>query len=352
MMRTVAVVGSGILGLLVARACRASGCLVSVFEALPPEHSEGRASFAAGGMLAPFSELENASWDVARWGLQALALWPPLLASLKAQVFFRQKGSLLLSHARDWSYFQQLTARIKSQAPPSAYRTVSVGSIESELAPAFAEGLYLPDEAHLDNRQLMRALRLQLEEEGVKFHEGYKVTELAPSRLTLAQGETLSFDLICDCRGLGAASELTELRGVRGEALILHAPEVRIERPVRLMHPRYAVYIVPRAEDMYYVGATSVENSSDAPVTVRSALELLSAAYSVHKGFGEATIRELLHGVRPAFVHNEPRIEARPGLVRLNGLYRHGFLLAPFVAEQLKLYIGEGLVESQLFTFA
>ena len=82
------------------------------------------------------------------------------------------------------------------------------------------------------------------------------------------------------------------------------------------------------------VGATSIESASRGPVTARSAIELLSAAYALHPAFGEAEIVEMRADARPAFPDNLPRLVARGRRTYLNGLYRHGFLLAPAFAER------------------
>ena len=136
-----------------------------------------------------------------------------------------------------------------------------------------------------------------------------------------------------DCRGTGAVGEVNNLRAVRGELFQLLAPEVNITRPVRLMHPRYNLYIAPKPNHHYVVGATEIESDDNSEMSVRSALELLSAAYSVHSGFSEAKILEQVSACRPAFIDNKPRILCQSGLIQINGLYRHGFLLAPVVVE-------------------
>jgi glycine oxidase len=69
-------------------------------------------------------------------------------------------------------------------------------------------------------------------------------------------------------------------------------------------------------------------------MSVRSALELLSAAYSVHKGFAEARIISMSTGVRPTSLDHQPIVDVQGGLTRINGLYRHGYLLTPAVIEQ------------------
>jgi glycine oxidase len=63
-------------------------------------------------------------------------------------------------------------------------------------------------------------------------------------------------------------------------------------------------------------------------------MELLSAVYTVHSGFAEARILEMSTQCRPTLKDNLPEIRiAKPGLMLINGLYRHGFLIAPAVMD-------------------
>ena len=148
-----------------------------------------------------------------------------------------------------------------------------------------------------------------------------------------------------DCRGLGAKEACPNLRGVRGELIYVHAPEVQIERTIRVIHPRYPVYIIPRENNIYVIGASEIESEDLSPISVRTTLDLLSAAYAVHSGFAEARILESSVNARPAFPTNEPRVIIEPGLIRVNGLYRHGFLLAPVLADAIieRIENGQGL---------
>src|SRR6202012_2364659 len=98
----------------------------------------------------------------------------------------------------------------------------------------------------------------------------------------------------------------SNLRGVKGEMIIVESDEVELSRPVRLIHPRWPLYIIPRANHQFMIGATSIE-AEDTGVSVRSALELLSAAYAVHPAFGEARIVEIGSGVRAGFPAHPPR---------------------------------------------
>ncbi|MDO8279485.1 MAG: FAD-dependent oxidoreductase [Burkholderiaceae bacterium] len=104
---------------------------------------------------------------------------------------------------------------------------------------------------------------------------------------------------IFDCRGIAARDPLPGLRAVRGEMLLLHCPSVALTRPIRLLHPRFPVYVVPRGDELYMIGATMIETDASGPITVRSASELMSAAFALHPGFAEAAIVEMGSGLRP-----------------------------------------------------
>ena len=157
---------------------------------------------------------------------------------------------------------------------------------------------------------------------GARFEFGYGAVQIEGAA-----------DFEVDCTGMRATTH-PELRGVRGEMLLLRTPEVSLSRPVRLLHPRIPVYVVPRADHHFMVGATMIESDAAGPITARSMMELLNAAYALHPAFGEAEIIEIGTGVRPAFADNLPRVERDGNHIRINGLYRHGFLLAPAMARQ------------------
>jgi glycine oxidase len=108
------------------------------------------------------------------------------------------------------------------------------------------------------------------------------------------------------------------------------------------LHPRHPVYVVPREESRYMVGATQIENEERARVTARSIVELTNAAYAIHPAFAEAEIAETGSDLRPAFHDNLPRILVRGRHIHVNGLFRHGFLLAPALARQTADYIFYG----------
>jgi len=153
--------------------------------------------------------------------------------------------------------------------------------------------------------------------------------------------------IVIDCRGLAARDSQPELRGVKGEMIIVETSEVELSRPVRLIHPRWPLYVIPRGDGKFMLGATSIE-AEDTGVSVRSALELLGAAYAVHPAFAEARIVEFGSGLRPAFPDNLPRITVGKNKIAVNGLYRHGFLLAPALAELTLGFVQRGAIDNEV----
>jgi len=341
---TIGIAGAGVLGRLLAMQLARKGFEVTLFDRDSSQERE-TCSWVGAGMLAPIAELDVAEPVVARWGLKALEMWPSLVESLDKPVFFQREGSLVVAHRQDLPELERLkrclSAKWSGPTPFVAKTGANLASLEPDLASRFAHGLFFPEEGQLEPRQLMPALLQAGETAGVTCRFRCHVKKLGQGFIETA-GERHPFDWVIDTRGLGARGDVASLRGVRGELLRLHAPEVHLNRPVRLMHPRYPLYIVPRPDRAYLIGATSIESDATDPVTVRSALELLSAAYSVHPGFAEANIVAMQSQVRPALPDNLPRIFSEPGLIRINGLYRHGFLLAPFLAAAAVAFLETG----------
>ncbi|MFD2054757.1 glycine oxidase ThiO [Mesorhizobium calcicola] len=306
----VLVQGAGVAGLTAAFELATRGAAVTVAEI--GHCLGGNASWFAGGMLAPWCERESAEQPVLDLGRDAADWW-----DVATPDEVTRAGTLVVASPRDAGELERFASRT------SGHRRVDedeIAQLEPDLAGRFRRGLLFPDEAHLDPRQAMTVLHERLAAMGVEFLFGTDARQVS------------GFDRRIDCTGMAAADH--RLRGVRGEMLILHTPDISLSRPVRLLHPRFPLYVVPRADHHFMIGATMIESQSGEPVTVRSMMELMGAACTLHPAFGEAGIVETGVGIRPAFSDNLPRVEARGSTVAINGLYRHGFLLAPAMARQ------------------
>lgn len=336
-----AIAGAGIMGRLLAWRLLRAGWRVSLFDRDPPEGG-GAAAYTAAGMLAPWAEVESAEEPVHRLGLRALALWPELLAELGTDGDFHHRGSLVVAHPGDRADYRRFAALLAARLPVGDHCRgldgTALAALEPALAERFGEALHLPGEAWLDPLVVMAALARALCESGVSWQRA-EVSRVGAGFVE-ADGIRHGCDWAFDCRGLGARGVVSGLRGVRGEVIRLHAPEVELRHVVRLMHPRYRLYVVPRRGRDFVIGATQIESDDLGPITVRSALELLSALYSLHPGFAEARVIATAANCRPAFADNLPRLLVAPGLLRINGLFRHGFLLAPALAEAALARLG------------
>ena len=82
------------------------------------------------------------------------------------------------------------------------------------------------------------------------------------------------------------------------------------------------------------IGASELETEDRSPASLRSTVELLAAAHSAMPALAEARILRLDVNLRPALPDNNPHTEWRGRCLRINGLFRHGWLLAPALAEQ------------------
>ncbi|KTF17179.1 FAD-dependent oxidoreductase [Pseudoalteromonas carrageenovora] len=333
MFYNIAVVGFGLAGRLAALELSKSHH-VTVFEA-SDEHTQNSAGKVAAAMLAPLAESVLCEADLAIMGLNSLKRWPEIISELEGDVFFQQQGTLVVAHQQDKGDLQSFTQRIKPIAGhcAQALNAQQIAKLEPELANRFNQGVFLPCEGQIDNQAFYKASFSMLNKRKVKF--------VFNQRVSIKNGEinNRAFDYIIDCRGLGAKAD-KPLRGVRGEVARLQAPEVNLTRPVRLMHPRYPIYIAPKPNNEYVIGATEIESGDGGPATVRSTLELLSAAYTVHSGFAEARLLNIQTGLRPAFSDNRPVVLKKGNVISINGLYRHGYMLAPALVADAVSKIG------------
>jgi glycine oxidase len=325
----VSVIGAGIAGGWQALLFAKAGHKVTLFERSDAGMTEATSHWA-GGMLAPYCEREASEPVISRLGIRSLDLWRNEFPDTTFN------GSLVVSHPRDRSDYERF-ARLTS-----GYRRLgaeAVTELEPSLDGRFRDALFFPEEGHVEPRAVLPELHARIANAGGAIHFGSE------------QGPDETDGIVIDCRGLFARDTQPNLRGVKGEMVIVETDEIALSRPVRLIHPRWPLYIIPRANHQFMIGATSIEREDDG-VSVRSALELLSAAYAVHPAFGEARIVEIGSGLRPAFPDNLPRIAIHDRKIAVNGLYRHGFLLAPALAELVLGYVERGVIDNEVMQCA
>jgi glycine oxidase len=321
----VSIIGAGIAGAWQALLFAQAGHAVTLYE-----RSDAGMTLAtshwAGGMLAPWCEAEASEPVIGRLGTRSLDLWREHFPDTPFN------GSLVVAHARDRADFERFAKLTSGHVRLDAQ---GVTDLEPSLEGRFRDALFYAGEGHVEPRKVLPELHARIEAAGgtIKFDSDADADDLD--------------GIVIDCRGLSARDTQPELRGVKGEMIIVETSEVELSRPVRLIHPRWPLYVIPRGDNKFMLGATSIE-AEDTGVSVRSALELLGAAYAVHPAFAEARIVEFGSGLRPAFPDNLPRINVHNETIAVNGLYRHGFLLAPALAELTLGFVQRGAIDNEV----
>ena len=388
----IGIAGAGLLGRLLAWQLSRAGHRVSVFDPsiseqpvprsqAPDPYVPTAAAFTAAGMLSPLSELDNAEPAVAALGWRSLALWQRIAAALPNSPRVMVCGSLLVAHRADLGAAQRVLARMQAAtatpewrvaSPPEGAQPLDAAALRA-LEPSIqgpAHAWLLPGEGFIDTVATMTALHSGAA--GADWHWGQRVLAVEAGEgggtLRLADGRVLAFDVVIDVRGVGAGllprpsgeragvrgaghdggaagphpnplpagegENSLRVRGVRGEVIWLDCPGHGLTRPVRLLHPRHRVYIVPRSARDVLVGASEIESEDRSPVSLRSAVELLAAAHSVVPALAEARILKMDVNLRPALPDNNPLVDWQGRKLTSNGLFRHGWLLAPALVEQ------------------
>ena len=353
----IAIVGAGLVGRVLAINLLQDGHTLTLFD---KESKEGvtAAGFTAAGMLAPFAELETAESEIFEYGKRSIELWEPILKEVGVYDGFKNSGTIITAHPQDMPELEHfigtLQHKVEEAKEIKLLNNQELTQLEPELS-LHTQAFYLKDEGVVDAQRFIAFSTNYFDmQQNVSWREFTEVKSLEAKKVHLADS-TEEFDWVFDARGLGAKEYFKDLRGVRGEVGWVESKEIDITRPTRLLHPRYKIYIVPRGNGCegidleyckdckiaqtpnskrYIIGASEIESEDFSPISVRSTLELMSALFTVHPEFGEARIVNTETNCRPAFRDNLPRIENEEGLTRINGLYRHGYLLAPAIVEK------------------
>ncbi|AQT46914.1 MULTISPECIES: FAD-dependent oxidoreductase [Bartonella] len=309
--KKILVKGCGVAGLTSAYMLAKAGAEITI--SAPADSPRGAASWYAGGMLAPYCERESAEARVETLGLQTMKWWSETLPDLVTH-----KGTLVVAPPRDSAELERFSRRTGGHRKIGADE---IAKLEPDLAGRFSRGLFYETEAHIDPRKALLALKQKLKDMGATFVD--------------IDADEAGFDFIVDATGFARIDQDHDMRGVRGEMLLVHNGDISFSRPIRLVHPRIPLYIVPRDNGIFMIGATMIESDDNRPITAHSMMDFLNAAYTIHPSFGEAEIVEIGVGVRPAYKDNFPRVKQEDNHIYVNGMHRHGYLISPEMARQV-----------------
>lgn len=334
------VIGGGVAGLACARALARGGAAVRVYEPFP-----GRgASWAAAGMLSPWAEADAPEEAMAARE-RAHALYPAWIAEIEEEsglrVDFTRCGSLAVSVAGAPTAAERLRP-ILGRAPGAAILDREMARLEAPILGIGTpdDAVLLPEEGMVDPRGLMDALARSCKLAGVVIREEPVFSILtAEERAVGVRAASGDQSAGCVVAAAGAWSNpflaKEDVRPIRGQILAL-APgrdAIRVRRVIQSGR----CYIVPRRDGSVVLGSTSEDAGFDPSVTVAGVRGLIEAMLAVAPGLADWTVTRAWAGLRP-LREEGPCVGADPerkGLYHAAGLYRHGILLAPWVAERI-----------------
>lgn len=343
-MLKIAIVGAGIMGRLLAFCLVHEGHQISIFDQDKDEEINS-CSMAAAGLLTPVTELDKSEKIIYEMGEAALFQhWPAIVARLQNNIYFQQQGSIAVAHPKDSAEIERFISFISNKLNNhQVYEKLNPKAL-SELEPSlnkFTHAYYFPREGQIDNQAVLIEIKKYLLAKEVAWYSDTFIEHVQAGEIYYNHSK-IQFDLVLDCRGIGAKTFFPDLQGIRGELIWLYAPDVILSRPIRFQHPRYSLYIAPRPNHVYLVGASEILSEDTSGISVRTVLELLTAVYSLHPGFAEAVILKTVTHCRPTLSNALPKIKYTDGLLAVNGLYRHGFLIAPTLATEIIQWLKQG----------
>ena len=338
MKKNIGIVGCGIISLLISYKFFKLGHKVTIFE---KEDLQGFAncSTTAGGMISPYSEQIHSDKKIFDLGFDSIHRWKKIISELEMKVYFKTKGSLILAEREHRSELESICTRT-NRYTNSNFKIITskrISALEPDIDCNDLIGLFFKEEGQIDCKQIINTLINFLSTHNCSINFKTEVKKIQNNSIILDNDEKIKFDHVIECTGSHTLNN-NNIRAVRGEIIEVSAPEIKISRPIRVNHYRYPVYIIPRENGAYLIGATEIESEDFSPVSIRSAIELLNSSIAVSRRFSEARIISLSTNCRPAYSDNLPKIRIRKDYISANGLFRHGYLLSPLIADLVVNY--------------
>ena len=324
------IAGAGIIGL--SSAWRLSSCNipVTIFDA---REAGGEASWAGAGMLAPGGEIEEAS-PLTDMALNSLVIYPEYVSALCEEsgldIDYRRCGAIEVAlsdeEALELDARAEMQARIGIRSEPIQFH----GSTHARL---------FPDDAVVDPRQVVTALRKACRLRGVVIREHEPVVEI----LAKGSGVRTTRGLYEDngvlisagawSTGLVSPVHLPRAKPVRGHLISYDAPPGMLQTILR--HEN--TYILQRKSGTIVAGTSTEHAGFDRTIDDRIIEGIRVRASQLMPELKAMQPSDKWVGFRPGIETGIPAIGRIEGtrIWTAYGHYRNGILLAPDTAERI-----------------
>ncbi|MFN2582593.1 MAG: glycine oxidase ThiO [Candidatus Dormibacteria bacterium] len=346
-MGDVAIIGGGAIGLAIAWRAALEGLSVTLADPAPGSG----ASRVAAGMLAPAGEAAFGEELLLRLNLESATRYPSFVAELEeatgASCGYRECGALVVATDGDELAALQRELRFRAEvgldAEPLTARECR--RLEPRLAPSLRGGVLLRGDHQVDPRALVSGLLIAIERSGVDVRRQRAAVDVRDGLvrgITLDDGSQVHADRVVIAAGSWSASiagvpdaARPPVYPVKGQDL--HLRERRDMQLASHVVRGNGVYVLPRGDGRYVIGATSEEQGFDTSVTAGAVYELLRDARALLPDVSELELVEAAAGLRPGTPDNAPLLGETvvAGLFAATGHYRNGILLTPVTADAM-----------------
>jgi glycine oxidase len=331
------VIGAGIIGASIAWRLSQRGTRVMLLDA---GRFGDQASRAGAGMLAPGGEVDRESpW--ARRSVESLRMYPAFLDELTAEsevaIDYRVCGAIEVAFSAQ--EVEEAARRARAQAELGIRSSAIAIEEARRLAPALAKDAvvgarYYPDDAIVDPRDVLRALRQACANRGVVICENRAVSSIdAAQGRAMAAGSPIAAGAIVLAAGAWSGNLLAgavKSFPVKGHLIGYDLRPGSLEPILRRGH----TYVLQRGSGLTIAGSTMERVGFDASVDPKIAARLHRRARRLLPALLLSSPDSSWIGFRPAVAGDEPQVgRFRDSRVWLAyGHYRNGILLAPVTA--------------------
>ncbi len=360
--RTVNIIGGGIIGLAVAWQLARRGIIVRVFER---ELAGQGTSFVAAGMLSADAEMGFEEKELYRTSRESLKRWPAFAQLLELEsgvnVGYCDQGTLVVADDRDneEALRRMFEFQLSEGADVSWLTGDEARDLEPFLAPGITGAVFAGDDHLVDNRAVLRALVAAFQGAGGQLIEMSTVTDVKPDarrpRIVLSDGSEFDADVVVVAAGAWSnqiegleKGQKPKVRPVKGQIIELRK-EATFDLKYVIRGPN--AYLVPHLDGRIMVGATSEEVGYDTQVTAGGTYKILEGAWEIVPGIYDLPLTQIHAGIRPGTRDNHPIIgfSDAPGVYFATGHFRHGILHSAHSSEDIAMEICES-VESEWFS--
>ena len=331
------VVGAGLIGSAMAWRLSQQGWRVTVLEA---KATGAGASSAGAGMLAPGGELfADSPW--ATLLRRSAKLYPAFVEELQEEsgclIDLRRCGGVDVAHSQEeWAALQQRAERQRTFGIDAESLPLSHVPAAAQQA-ALVGAMHYPDDAVVDPVQVLRALRIACERNGVLFVEQQPVQRIRQEGDRVwVDGREVDSAIVAAGAWSAAITiddfTLPPVYPVRGHILGYDLPAGLFGPILRHGH----LYVFQRSTGWTVAGASMERVGFDETIVAETGKRLDAQAHALlPQALAGVEPAKVWIGFRPGTPDDMPVQQRLPGtnILLAYGHYRNGILAAPAVAE-------------------